>query len=313
MDKAAQDHACHRGNAPGQHLVAITEEHQPVQRVRHRRDKAEGLDTAAIGRGIDLLQRLGVLGHQRQMAAQPPGRRHAQADQQPAQQYDPAALGTGPGIEGQQQQQAPQTQTQHAAQQRQGPGHMAGQPFGQQGRAREFKMHAVQPAHPRHGGNALERGKSGHAHDQQHHQRLEAAAAQPGQIPGPAPRCQHHAAAKQQPSRQGRQPQQAAAGIQGIAHLQLAPQRQRREAQHAHGDGHAPLARPPPVLQIHHIADGTHGAKAGLAHHEAQHGGQQQNGHQNGGRQGFKLGRTHAGIGRRGPASRHWHIPQPAR
>ena len=309
MHQAAGDHAADRGNAPGQQLVAVAEEQQPVQRMRDRGDETEGFDAAAVGGRIHMLQRLGVFGDFAHMAAQPPGRGHAKAYGQSAQQH----AGVAPRPERERDQQAAQPQAQRQARGRQRPVRGARQQFGQQGQRVELQLHAVEPAHARHGGDALERGKGRQAHDQQHHQRLEAAAAQAREIARAAARGQHHAGAKQQAADQGRQPRQLPACIEGVAHGHAAPQHQRGRAAHRHAHGHGPLAHARPVLQIDHVAERAHGAKARFAHGKAEPGGQQKNDRQDGGRQGGKLGSTHARIGRCIAGSAYWHIPAAGR
>jgi intracellular sulfur oxidation DsrE/DsrF family protein len=75
MRGRARDHPEHRGDAGAQQLVAVAVEQQPVQRVGHGRDEAQGLGAAGVGRHEGALQRQRVLLHLGPVAAEPPGGR----------------------------------------------------------------------------------------------------------------------------------------------------------------------------------------------------------------------------------------------
>ena len=138
--------------------------------------------------------------------------------------------------------------------------------------------------------------------NQEHHQRLEVAAADAHQRLAAAARGQHHAEAEQRTAGQRGEPEEARSAVDGVGGLHPAERRHGVEADHRHAHGGHPHAHARPVAHGEDVGDRTHGAEVGALRDRAEDHGQRERGPQHAAAERRDVDVLHAAILSSAPA-----------
>ena len=267
----ADDDAEHRDDADRQELGSVAEEHQPVERVGDRRDEAERLHALRVGGDERLLQGVRVLGDVAEHARDPP---HA-ATTAPMPSRRAGCRPSGPRAA-----RTPSRAARRRAPRPSSRGQRAFDDAGRRARASDGRSWPVGSVTRRlvdgvdagHRGDALQRRERGDAEHDEHHQRLQVAAADAHQ------RLAAAARASTMPKPNSAPPTSADSQIKlrrrrrcSCDGVDPAERDHRVEADASRRPSPAPTCACGPVAHVDHVGDGAHGAEVGALRDRAEH------------------------------------------